>query len=263
MNPMHFTIQGQGHPLLFIHGWAMHGCVWADLVNGFSRNFQTITVDLRGHGKSREMAGPYTYGACARDIIDLMEHLAIKRIAAVGWSMGVSILLKVCQLRPDLCERLVFMSGNPSLIARDGYPCGIPETTVLRLYKQVERAYPDGLRNFYNLLLTKNESEIFGSAPAYSAMTDPAGAPAKDAALITLAELMQQDLRGALAGIAAPTLILHGDEDAICNPRAAGFMHDRIPGSRLVMLGETGHVPFLTRRNTVVDHLRAFLETSL
>jgi pimeloyl-[acyl-carrier protein] methyl ester esterase len=259
---MHFTIQGQGPALLFIHGWAMHGGVWDGMCDEFSAGFQTIAVDLRGHGKAREMAGPYTYDACARDIIDLMEHLAIKRIAAVGWSMGVSILLKVCQMRPDLCERLVFMSGNPSLISRDGYPCGIPEITVRRLAKQVERRYPEGLRNFYDLLLTKKEVEIFSADPGYRAMTDPAGAPEKDAALATLACLMQEDLRGALPAIAAPTLILHGDEDAICNPRAAAFMNDTIPGARLVMLGQTGHVPFLTRRKDVAGHLRLFLESS-
>jgi pimeloyl-ACP methyl ester esterase len=259
---MHFTIQGQGPALLFIHGWAMHGGVWDGMCDEFSASFQTIAVDLRGHGKSREMAGPYTYDACASDILGLLHDLSAGPVAAVGWSMGASILLKARALAPELFSRLVLISGNPSLVARADYPCGIPEITVRRLYKQVERAYPEGLRNFHDLLLTKNELGIISSDPGYLAMTDPAGAPEKDAALATLACLMQEDLRGALPAITAPTLILHGDEDAICNPRAAAFMNDTIPGARLVMLGQTGHVPFLTRRKDVAGHLRLFLESS-
>lgn len=261
MNLMHYTCHGRGPVLLFVHGWAMHAGAWAGLQQALSAGFQTITVDLRGHGGSRALAGPYTYDACARDIVALAGHLGIERMAAVGWSMGASVLLKARQLSPGLFDRLVLISGNPSLVSRADYPCGIPEVTVRRLARQIERRYPEGLRSFYDLLLTGSERERFSADPGFRAMTDPAQAPVQDAARETLACLMQEDLRGAIGAVAVPTLILQGDEDGICNPRAAAFMHGRIAGSRLIMLEKTGHAPFLTRKDSVVSHVRPFLES--
>ncbi len=256
---LHYKIFGQGEPLLLVHGWAMHSGVWAELIEKFSGGFQIITIDLSGHGSSREAPGPYTCDAFAGDIIDLMRELACARITAVGWSMGVSVLLKAAAQSPELFGRFVFISGNPSLVSRPDYPCGIPAVTVQRLYRQVERAYPEGLKNFYRLLLTAHEQELLRHDPRYAAMTDLAAAPAKDAALASLRNLMEEDLRPALASVTAPTLILHGDEDAICNPSGAAFMHSHIPGSCLVMFEQTGHVPFLTRSKEVISHLRLFM----
>ena len=260
---LQYQIFGQGKPLLLVHGWAMHSGVWAEVIEKFSGSFQIIALDLRGHGAAREAPGPYTYDCFAGDIIDLMAELACGRITAIGWSMGVSVLLKAAAQSPELFSRFVFISGNPSLVSRPDYGCGIPAVTVQRLYRQVERTYPEGLKNFYRLLLTPKEQELLGHDTRYAAMTDLSAAPGKDAALATLACLMEEDLRPALASIAAPTLILHGDEDAICNPKAAAFMHSHIPGSQLVMFDQTGHVPFLTRSDAVMGHLSLFLETPL
>ena len=55
---IHYNIEGEGKPILLIHGWAMHSGVWTDFVRDFSSMFKVITVDLRGHGKSVTMAGP-------------------------------------------------------------------------------------------------------------------------------------------------------------------------------------------------------------
>ena len=256
---LHYQIFGQGEPLLLVHGWAMHSGVWAGLIEKFSDSFQMITIDLRGHGSSREAPGPYTFDAFAGDIIDLLRELDPGPVTAVGWSMGVSVLLKAAARSPELFCRFVFISGNPSLVARPDYCCGIPAVTVQRLYRKVERSYPEGLKNFYRLLLTAHEQELLRHDPRYTAMTDLAAAPAKDAALASLRCLMEEDLRPALASVTAPTLILHGDEDAICNPSGAAFMHSHIPGSCLVMFEQTGHVPFLTRSKEVISHLRLFM----
>ncbi len=246
-----------------MHGWAMNGGAFTELAEELSGTHQIITVDLRGHGASQPAPGASTFDACARDIIDLLHSLSPGPVAAAGWSMGVSILLKAFEMAPRLFDSLIFISGNPSLVSRPDYPCGIPEITVRRLYRQVERSYPEGLKNFYSLLLTPGEQELFGAHMRYAAMTDTSRAPAKDAALELLACLMQEDLRPALSRICVPTLILHGEEDGICNPAGAAFMHSHIPGSELVLFQQTGHVPFLTRSREVISRLRLFLKRKL
>jgi pimeloyl-[acyl-carrier protein] methyl ester esterase len=258
---LHYRITGQGKHLLLVHGWAMHGGVFAELAENLSGTHQIITIDLRGHGSSRAASGANTFEDCARDIIDLLSSRSPEPVAALGWSMGASILLKAVEMAPGLFDSLIFMSANPSLVSRPDYPCGIPEITVRRLYRQIERSYPDGLKNFYSLLLTPPERELFGNDMRYGAMTDLSLAPDRDTALSLLACLMQEDLRPALARICAPTLLLHGGEDGICNPAGAAFMHSHIPGSKFVLLPNTGHAPFLTRSSEVFGHLRLFLKS--
>jgi pimeloyl-ACP methyl ester carboxylesterase len=259
---LQYQLSGQGKPLLLAHGWAMHGGVFAELAEELSGTNQIIRVDLQGHGLSKPDPVACTFDTCARDIIDLLRELSSGPVTAVGWSMGVSILLKAVEAAPRLFDSLVFISGNPSLVSRPDYPCGIPEITVRRLYRQVERSYPEGLKNFYSLLLTPREQALFGKDMRYTAMTDMSRAPDKDAALSLLSCLIQEDLRPALSHITVPTLILHGDEDGICNPAGAAFMHSHIPGSALVLFPQTGHVPFLTRSREVINHLRLFLKSS-
>jgi pimeloyl-ACP methyl ester carboxylesterase len=118
---LHHTIAGQGPPLL---------------AEGLSGSRRIITVDLPGHGLSEHSPGDCTFDACARDIIALLRCVSNGPVAAVGWSMGASILLKAVEMEPRLFESLVFISGNPSLVSRPDYPCGIPGIAVERLYRQ-------------------------------------------------------------------------------------------------------------------------------
>ena len=55
-----YKITGKGRPLLFVHGWAMNAEVWSGLSDNLSSNYQVISIDLRGHGKSKQLDGPLT-----------------------------------------------------------------------------------------------------------------------------------------------------------------------------------------------------------
>ncbi|MEI6127625.1 MAG: alpha/beta fold hydrolase, partial [Pseudomonadota bacterium] len=189
-----YTVRGTGKPLLLIHGWAMHAGVWAEAASEFSSQYQAITVDLRGHGASASMPGPYTFATFADDIRRLTEHLKLKNITAVGWSMGVSVLLKMLEAEASHIDSLVFISGTPSFISREGYMHGVPPIIVQRLLRQIDRNYPSGLKNFHNILFTPEEQSSLQGSALYAELTDLHAAPAKAAALESLQCL--QDERG-------------------------------------------------------------------
>ena len=154
---------------------------------------------------------------------------------------------------------LMFVSGNPSLVQRDGYESALAPAIVRRLYKLVQRDYPHGLSIFLNLLCTAQEHARFSKDPAYRAAMDIAGCPEREAALSTLDCLQTEDLRPQLSRITAPSLIVHGERDEICLSNGGRFMNDSIPGSRLLMLPDTGHMPFISRRERVVEAVLDFL----
>ena len=256
---LHYHIKGSGRPLVLIHGWAMHAGVWQGFADQLAEHCMIVALDLRGHGDSRPLAGPFTFEQYARDVVAVIEHLGLRDAALLGWSMGVSVILTMFAQGYTGTGALMFVSGNPSLVQRDDYNCALAPAIVRRLFKQVQRGYPRSLGVFLNLLCTQQEHERFSRDPAYRAAMDIARCPDREAALSMLECLQTEDLRPHLSRIIAPTLIVHGESDEICLSGGGRFMNDSIPGSRLLMLPDTGHMPFISRRERVVEAVLNFL----
>ena len=256
---IHYHIKGSGRPLVLVHGWAMHAGVWQGFADQLAEHCMIVALDLRGHGDSRSLAGPHTFEQYARDVVAVIKHLELCDAALLGWSMGTSVIMKM--FAQGYCGKgaLMFFSGNPSLVQRCDYECALAPAIVRRLFKQVQRDYPHGLSNFLKLLCTAQEHERFSKDPAYRAAMDIERCPDREAALSTLACLQIEDLRPHLSRITAPTLIVHGESDEICLSEGGRFMNDSIPGSRLLMLPDTGHMPFISRRERVVEAVLNFL----
>lgn len=257
---IHYTRAGSGKPLLMLHGWAMHCGVWHDLTADLADHYDVIAVDLRGHGRSASLPGPYTFTKFADDLRCLIGGLGLQNITAVGWSMGVAILLRLLLQPVPPIDSLVFISGTPSFVTRDDYPCGVPRAVVQRLHRQVSRSYPAGLENFYSLLFTEEERRLLQACTGAALAAAARQPPAQAAALESLQCLADEDLRPCLAHTTLPTLVIHGSQDRVCSPDAGRYMHEHITGSRLLCLPGAGHAPFITRRAAVSAALQTFLE---
>jgi pimeloyl-[acyl-carrier protein] methyl ester esterase len=258
-NAISYRSAGTGKPVLLVHGWAMQAEVWTDLLADFSGQYQLIAVDLRGHGRSRELPGPYDINTLARDLILLIADLRLHDVVLLGWSMGVSVLLTMLARPAPYAGALVLVSGNPSFIRRDDYLCGVPAVTVRRIAQRIGRDRVAGLQSFYDLMLTPAEHAKFQGTAAFARLTAADRAPSPPVLLESLDSFASEDLRPVLPHLRLPTLIIHGSHDRICAAEAARFMHAGIAGSRLLWLADTGHVPFLTQKSAVHDCLRQFL----
>lgn len=254
-----YRIAGSGKPLVLIHGWAMHAGVWQGFSDRLAERCTIIEVDLRGHGASRAMKGPHTFEQYARDLIELLGHLGLRDTALLGWSMGASLIMKMYALGYRGTGAVVLIGANPSLVQREGYESGLAPVIVKRLLRQLQRDYPAGLQTFLGLLCTEKEHERFSADAAYRSAMDTSACPGPEVALSTLACLQGEDLRATTAYINAPTLIVHGDRDEICLSAAGRFLAGSIPGARLLMLSQTGHMPFISRRETVEEAVLNFL----
>jgi pimeloyl-ACP methyl ester carboxylesterase len=117
---IHYMVQGQGTPVILIHGfsgtaegnWFSNG-----VAEALAKNHRVIAVDCRGHGKSDKPYEPTMYGdRLWKDVIELMDHLAIKRAHIHGYSMGGMITARLLAQVP---ERFITASFGGS---------GVPET---------------------------------------------------------------------------------------------------------------------------------------
>ena len=103
---LNYEIIGQGPPLLFIHGLGSSGQDWEQQVAFFSKNYNVIIVDVRGHGASAKPPGPYSIQLFADDISSFIRTMDISPVHVVGISMGGMIAFQLfyqicCTL---LCE---------------------------------------------------------------------------------------------------------------------------------------------------------------
>ena len=98
---IYYEIEGQGQPLLLVHGWSCSNKFYQKNVEGLKNKFTVITIDLRGHGKSSKGLHGYTIRRMATDIYELIEFLHLEDVILMGWSMGGPTVLCYWKLFKD------------------------------------------------------------------------------------------------------------------------------------------------------------------
>ena len=94
---LYYEDQGEGTPLVFVHGWTCSSQVWQKNVSELAKKFRVVTLDLRGHGNSVKTLTGHTVPQYARDIRALIEHLALTDAVLIGWSLAGPVVLAYWQ----------------------------------------------------------------------------------------------------------------------------------------------------------------------
>jgi pimeloyl-[acyl-carrier protein] methyl ester esterase len=236
---------GRGNPVLFIHGWSFNSGIWEGQMKYLKDQCQLIAVDLRGHGKSEQGEGRPSLQQFASDLNYMIKRLELNKVNVVGWSMGGSVAIRLFFLCPERLQSLTLVSATPSLIQREGFLHALPLAVVKRLKAQVKRDHLKALKAFRDLILSPEEEglDTIGAAKEILSQGFDVSQKTSESSLVAL---MEEDLREFLDGLSLPTLIVHGAKDRICLPGAAVYLNKKVQGSKLLMLKECGHAPFLT-----------------
>jgi 3-oxoadipate enol-lactonase len=115
---LYYEVNGTGQPLLFIHGLGSSTRDWELQVQEFSRSYQVITFDLRGHGQSDKPAGPYSMSMFASDTAGLLKTLGIESANVVGLSLGGGIAFQLTADSPALLKTMVIVNSAPEMVVR-------------------------------------------------------------------------------------------------------------------------------------------------
>ena len=110
---MYYESRGEGEPLLLLHGGMGIGADWQHVFPSDPPGYRVIVPDLRGHGRSTNPGGVFTFRRCAADVIGLLDHLQVNRVKAIGMSMGAKTLLHVATAQPDRVDAMVLVSAAP------------------------------------------------------------------------------------------------------------------------------------------------------
>lgn len=246
---------GSGTPVVLVHGLGDDHRAWRRAVAPLMLDHRVLLYDLRGHGGTSLGEPDGTLRQLGRDLAALLAALDTGPVVVAGFSLGGTIAMRAAIDAPDLVAglALVATSSRVNTAARDWY---------------AERARmvadDDGdLRE----VLRRDTEDVYRSRPAEAAdgirirqqsTADPRGYAN---ACRAMAALKEASLDEELSAILVPTVVLSGDLDQHCPPRAGELIAERINGAELRVLSDTGH-PLPVERpaevaQAVVDVARA------
>ena len=240
--------------VVFINGLFQDTTSWALAVRALAPRFRTLTYDCRGQGQSdKPLAGPYLPETHARDLAALLDALDIRRTHFVGLSNGGIVLQHFARLFPERLDRLVLADTLSHVDAvqramlhtwRLGLETG---GTAMRFMIALPWLWgADFLERNYDAIMALRDKAV-QTLPTYSSLHLVDGA-------------LTHDARGWLAGIAAPVLVVNGEQDLIVQMHHARFLQSAIPGARLHIIADAGHAAWLEKAGEFNQVVEAFLD---
>lgn len=234
---MHYDHNGEGVPLVFVHGFPLNRKMWKPQLSGLSDIAQIIAPDLRGHGDSEATPGPFSMDLFAQDLDSLLNALDInEQIVLCGLSMGGYISLEFYKLFPERLAGLILTATRAAGDSSEGKAARDDA---------VKRAKREGVEGIVNGMLPKllakntqmNKPELVS---IIQDMMNSISVNTLVADLIAMKE--RRDSTQILGAIQIPTLIIHGADDQIIPVEEAEAMASAIPGARLKVLPDAGHL---------------------
>jgi 3-oxoadipate enol-lactonase len=221
--------------------------LWQPQVDRLADRFQVLCFDLRGHGRSAVPPGPYRLDDLGWDLVALLDRLGVRRLSYAGVSLGGMIGMWLAAAAPDRVDRLAVLCSSAYLP---------PAQSWLDRAAQARTA---GTATLVGMLLARWFTEEFRvrqpkAVAAVGAML--AGTPNEGYAGCCEA-IAAMDLRAALAGITARTLVVAGADDPATPPVHGEEIAAGIREARLIVLPRAAHLANVEQAGTVTQLLLA------
>ena len=222
-------------PLVLVHGLADDHRAWRRALAPLALRHRVVLYDFRGHGRTSLGQADSSLRQLSEDLVTLLDALEIERAHLCGFSLGGTIVMRTAIDHPGRVAKLipVATSSRVGRAASDWYAARA---------EMVRSGAPE-----LRATLEQDARDIYGNAPGEfeegwlirsQSTADPRG---YGNACAAMAALNADPLDPRLPGIQAPTLVICGERDQLCPPRAAEIIRDGIPGSRMEVIEGSGH----------------------
>jgi len=252
---LHVEVGGNGSDLVLIHGWGMHGGIWDGVRDALSQRYRLHVVDLPGMGHSPLSATPYRLEQLAQDVVEAIPPQA----DICGWSLGGQVAMQLALENPEKVRRLLLVGSTPRFVNSADWQHGIDAKVFRQFAHNVATDYEETMTRFLGL-------QAFGGEASRSQMRElrerfvDRPPPAPNALRLALDILLHTDLRGQLARLQLPLLLLHGERDTLAPVAAAHWMAEHLPQARLRVIAGASHAPFLSHPASFLTEITGFLE---
>jgi len=247
---IHVEVDGpQGAPVLMLSnslGTNLH--MWDEQAPAFTRHFQLVRFDRRGHGRSSVPQGPYSMERLGRDALAILDALGIERVNWCGLSMGG---MEGQWLGANAAGRIdkLILSNTSCYFAdktiwdgrikqvRDKGLADLVDATMERWFTaEFRRRSPQTIERMREMFLATHVEGYVGCGAA----------------------IRDMDHRSLLAKIRAPTLVIAGRHDPATTLEAGEFIAEHVPGAKLAIL-EAAHIANQEQPQAYNDTVLRFL----
>lgn len=261
---LYYEDHGAGRPVVLIHGWPLSSRSWEGQVPALVEDgYRVITYDRRGFGQSSQPWDGYDYDTFADDLDKLLAALDLTGVTLVGFSMGGGEVARyVGRYGTSRVAKAVFAAAVPPyLYKEDGNPeGGLDEAALTGFHDGIRADRPAFVEGFVtNFFSVKGRTDLVSpSVHAYNTVIAAFASP--KGTLDCTTAFTKTDFRDDLKSFTIPTLVIHGDSDAIVPFEFSGKRTaDAIPGSRLVLVEDAPHGLNITHAATFNAELLTFL----
>ncbi|TFG14394.1 MAG: alpha/beta hydrolase [Promethearchaeota archaeon] len=269
-----YDIQGEGNPVILIHGFSDRKEHWRAQVGTLSQHFKVIRMDNRGAGKSERPEGEYTMEIYASDVAGLMDYLGINRSHIIGHSLGGMIAQNFAILYPERVEKLILINTIPGL-----KPPGENIDEAIKMYREnainghkaimkdplnefLKGAKASYSRNFWKSMKENPKKKFHDIWSVEDLINEKIenGPTIKDLSNQAHA-LSTHNTYNRLNEIKSEVLILSAEKDKSCPKSMGEKMHELIPNSNFIVIKGAAHQSILEKAPKVNQLIIDFLKS--
>ena len=242
---IYFEDYGAGTPVVLIHGFPLSGRTWENQVPALiEAGHRVIAYDRRGFGDSSQPWGGYDYDTFAADLNVLMEHLDLREAALVGFSMGGGEVVRyIATYGSERVAKAVLAAAVPPYLYKssDNPDGGLDDAAISGMENAIKADRLAFLDEFCtNFFSAGTELKVSQEQREYA--RDICAFASPKATLDCIGAFARTDFRDDLPKVTVPTLVIHGDSDAIVPFEVSGKRTAAaISGSELVVVKGAPH----------------------
>jgi pimeloyl-ACP methyl ester carboxylesterase len=252
-----FDDDGPGPVVALIHGFPLDRTMWEPQLEEVGSLYRVIAPDLRGCGESAVPDGVYTVDLLADDVIDTLDALEITEpIVVGGLSMGGYVAMSLALRYPARFRGLMLMNTRS---AADPPSTALVREELAQIVEQTGK--PDAvvdsmLPKLFSPATYTKRPEIIGPVKDQMMRSNPRGL-----ANILRGLAIRPDRTAELGRIGVPTLVLAGVDDQMIPVEESKRLAEGIPGARLVMIPDGGHLATLENKAATNAAILEFLRS--
>jgi len=250
---MFYIEQGNGIPIVFIHGFPLSGKIWDFQTPVIESNARVIVPDLRGFGQSEFTDTEYSMELFASDIKALLDTMNIKQVVIAGISMGGYIAFAFYRLFPASVKAMILLDTRAGTDSEEGKKSRID--LARRAHNgEIEQIAEEWITKLLAPATIKSKSYVVNKLRNIITSTNP-----EIIARASLAMMKRQDSTTLLKDISCPVLIITGEHDRLTPIEEARAMAVSIKGARIEVIKDAGHLTCLEAPEQVNNLIMLFL----
>jgi 3-oxoadipate enol-lactonase len=253
---VYYTLEGsESSPVITLsHSLATDSSMWESQMERLRASYRVLRYDTRGHGDTDAPEGAYSLDMLAEDVLGLLQALRIRKTFFMGISMGGMIGQVLGLKAPSMLSGLILCDTSSS-VPQEAKPLWDERIEVVKregMGSQVGAT----IERWFTPQFREEHLEMVERVVAMIRATNPRGYIGCAHAIRAL------DLTDRLSAITVPTLIVVGENDPGTPVSASETIHERIKGSKLVILNSAAHLSNIEQAEAFTTAVLNFLQKS-